>query len=158
MIKKILYSYCLFCTTQIICFITTYILLLISDNIQSANNSIEGLFYFSFYSFIIGGINTFFLITLYSLKINRQILTNIKACVTESVLFYILSVIIRLIISAIPKDIKFYYHNIIAHDGNIISSNAYTLKFWYTDEAQIIYVYTILFLFYVIKRIIYRNL
>lgn len=105
---------------------------------------------------MIGGINTIFIIILYFLNINKEILINRKACITESVLFYILNAVISFIIDKVPTEIKFYHHAIIADDGNIISSNAYSAKFWYTDEAQIIYVYAILFLFYVIKKILYR--
>lgn len=151
MIKKILYSYFSFCIIQIACFVATSILLLITDNEKFTSNGIAGLFSFSVYSFFVGWVNTLFLILLYFVGINKVILINKKACIVENVIYYVLSVGIRFIISLIPTDMKFYYHDIIAN-GNIISSNAYTLRFCYTDEAQIIYVYTILLLFYIVKR------
>lgn len=151
--KKIPCAYLYFCTIQIICLTAIWILSSLILNEQVINKTIiEGLFFFCIWSFMIGGINTIFIIILYFLNINKEILINRKACITESVLFYILNAVISFIIDKIPTEIKFYHHTIIADDGNIISSNAYLAKFWYTDEAQIIYVYAILFLFYVIKK------
>lgn len=156
MIKRILYSYFFFCVIQVLCFTITYTFLLIANNMQFAGNSIEALFLFSIQTFIIGCFNTVFLIFLHLTGINNVILLNAKSCIIESILYYVLSVVIGFIIVSIPTESKFYYHDIIIN-GNIISKNAYTLKFYYTDEAQIAYIYIILLLFYIVKKLNVAN-
>lgn len=98
MTKRILYSYFFFCVIQVLCFTITYTLLLIANNMQFEGNSIEALFLFSIQTFIIGCVNTVFLIFLHLTGINNVILLNAKSCIIESILYYVLSVVIGFII------------------------------------------------------------
>lgn len=65
---------------------------------QFEGNSIEALFLFSIQTFIIGCVNTVFLIFLHLTGINNVILLNAKSCIIESILYYVLSVVIGFII------------------------------------------------------------
>lgn len=156
-IKAILCSYLSFCSIQILCFITAYTLLpsAVIEQINNAQYAYGILVELLILMFIIGWINTAFLYFLYVTGINDKIFSA-KSYVIESFLYYILNLAIGFIIGLIPTETKFYYHDITIN-GSIISKNAYTLKFYYTPEAQIIYVYVILLLFYVARRMIKRH-
>lgn len=155
-IKAILCSYLSFCSIQILCFITAYTLLpsAVIEQINNAQYAYGIIVELLILLFIIGWINTVFLYFLYVTGINDKIFSA-KSYVIESFLYYILNLAIGFIIGLIPTETKFYYHDIIIN-GSIISKNAYTLKFYYTAEAQIIYVYVILLLFYVARRMVKR--
>ena len=100
--------------------------------------------------FYISLFNTLFVVFLYLTKINVNVLTKVKSGIVECVLFIILHSIISLIIDAIPEDYKFHYENITDDAGNIISTNAYGLRWWAQDEHFMYYIFFILTIIYII--------
>jgi hypothetical protein len=85
-------------------------------------------------------------------KINVNVLTKVKSGIVECILFIILHGITALIIDAIPTDYKYHYENITDDAGNIISTNAYGLKWWAEDVNTMYYVFIILTIIYIIVR------
>ena len=102
--------------------------------------------------FYISLFNTLFVVFLYLTKINVNVLTKVKSGIVECILFIILHGITALIIDAIPTDYKYHYENITDDAGNIISTNAYGLKWWAEDVNTMYYVFIILTIIYIIVR------
>lgn len=153
LVKHITYSYLIFCIVQVICFIILGLFLILIHNEPFSSSHVIGSFSFIVYTLIFSGLfNTLFLFFLYLLKIDTGIIYDIKRCFVESVFYFALYFILGVIIDSVPDNLKFYYHDIWV-DGNLISKNAYTLKFYFTDEARIIYVYIVLTLYYCLKYV-----
>lgn len=102
--------------------------------------------------FYISLFNTLFVVFLYLTKINVNVLTKVKSGIVECILFIILHGITALIIDAILTDYKYHYENITDDAGNIISTNAYGLKWWADDVNTMYYVFIILTIVYLIIR------
>ena len=153
LVKHITFSYLIFCIVQVICFTILGLFLILIHNEPFSSSYVIGFFSFIVYTLIFSGLfNTLFLFLLYLLKIDAGIIFDIKRCFVESVFYFALYFIFGLIIDSVPANLKFYYHDIWV-DGNLISKNAYTLKFYFTDEARIIFVYIVLTLYYCFKYI-----
>lgn len=152
-VKHITYSYLIFCIVQAVCFTILGLFLILIYNESFSSSHVIGYISFIVYTLIFSGLfNTLFLFLLYLLKIDTGIILDNKRCFVESVFYFALHFIIGVIIDSVPANLKFYYHDIWA-DGNLISQNAYTLKLYYTEEAQIIYVYIVLTLYYFFKYV-----
>ena len=102
--------------------------------------------------FYISLFNTLFVVFLYLTKINVNVLTKVKSGIVECILFIILHGITALIIDAIPTDFKYHYENITDDAGNIISTNAYGLRWWADDVHFMYYVFIVLTIIYIIVR------
>ena len=102
--------------------------------------------------FYISLFNTLFVVFLYLTKINVNVLTKVKSGIVECILFIILHGITDLIIDAIPTDYKYHYENITDDAGNIISTNAYGLRWWADDVHFMYYVFIVLTIIYIIVR------
>ena len=68
-----------------------------------------------------------------------------RICFVESFLFWIFFYIIRLVIDNLPNNIKFYYTQPKVENGITISNTAYMICPYFSDSAQLLYVYIILF-------------
>ena len=102
--------------------------------------------------FYISLFNTLFVVFLYLTKINVNVLTKVKSGIVECILFIILHGITDLIIDAIPTDYKYHYENITDDARNIISTNAYGLRWWADNVNFMYYVFFILTIIYIIVR------
>lgn len=102
--------------------------------------------------FYISLFNTLFVVFLYLTKINVNVLKKVKSGIVECILFTILHGITALIIDAIPTDYKYHYENITDDAGNIISTNAYGLRWWADNVNFMYYVFFILTIIYIIVR------
>lgn len=119
----------------------------ICEGDNDSNNVMYELLILSIITFgYLGWFNLLFLWFLYFVKINRAWVMSYRICFVESFLFWTIFYIIRLVIDNLPHNIKFYYTQPKVENGITISNTAYTICPYFSDSAQLLYVYIILFL------------
>ena len=118
------------------------------------NNIIYELLILSIITFgYLGWFNVLFLWFLYFTKINKAWIMNYRICFVESFLFWTIFYIIRLVIDNLPHNIKFYYTQPKVEKGIIFSNTAYTIYPYFSDSAQLLYVYIILFFIALLSKL-----
>ena len=132
-----------------ICFFTN-----ICEGGNDSNNVMYGLLILSIITFgYFGWFNLLFLWFLYFVKINRAWVMSYRICFVESFLFWTIFYIIRLVIDNLPHNIKFYYTQPKVENGITISNTVYTICPYFSDNAQLLYVYIILFFIALLSKL-----
>ena len=93
-----------------------------------------------------GWLNLLFLWLLYFTKINKVWVKSYWALIVEGSLFWIFFYVIREVIDALPDNLKFYYAQPLVVDDQAVAGAAYSIRLYFSDGAQLLYVYVILFL------------
>lgn len=93
-----------------------------------------------------GWLNLLFLWLLYFTKINKAWVKSYWALIVEGSLFWIFFYVIREVIDALPDNLKFYYAQPLVVDDQAVAGAAYSILPYFSDGAQLLYVYIILFL------------
>ena len=72
-------------------------------------------------------------------------------------LFWIFFYVIREVIDALPDNLKFYYDQPLVVDDQAVAGAAYSIRPYFSDGAQLLYVYIILFLIALLVKRYGRN-
>ena len=147
-------SLLIFWVVQMLLYISIYFFTNICEGDNDSNNVMYELLILSIITFgYLGWFNLLFLWFLYSVKINRAWVMSYRICFVESFLFWTIFYIIRLVIDNLPHNIKFYYTQPKFENGITISNTAYTICPYFSDSAQLLYVYIILFFIALLSKL-----
>lgn len=139
-------SLLIFWGVQMLLYISMYFFTNVCEGDSDSNNVMYELLILSIITFgYLGWFNLLFLWFLYFIKINRAWVMSYRICFVESFLFWTFFYIIRLVIDNLPNNIKFYYTQPKVENGITISNTAYMICPYFSDSAQLLYVYIILF-------------
>ena len=139
-------SLLIFWGVQMLLYISMYFFTNVCEGDSDSNNVMYELLILSIITFgYLGWFNLLFLWFLYFIKTNRAWVMSYRICFVESFLFWTFFYIIRLVIDNLPNNIKFYYTQPKVENGITISNTAYMICPYFSDSAQLLYVYIILF-------------
>ena len=139
-------SILIFWAVQMFLYIGTTVLMYAWEGVEFPDNMLYELIILSIITFgYLGWFNVLFLLFLYFTKVNRIWINNYRICFIESLLYWIIFYIIRLVMDILPDNLKFYYTQPKVEKGIIISNTAYVISPYFSDDAQLLYVYIILF-------------